>query len=247
MLEVRGLTAFYKHTQAIFDVNFTLDDARCLALVGTNGAGKTTTIRSILGLVQTGGEVLIDGAQCDHLPTHRRVREHKIAVVHEGRGLFPRMTVRENLLVGLQPSEQAGIDDALTLFPMLKPRLSETVSNLSGGQQQMVALGRAVARRPRLLLLDEPSLGLAPVIVDEIYGYLERLRETGLTMLIVEQSIDRAAGFADELCLIRIGRSIMTVAASDTVAVRGLVGIAFEHGQQGGEARIAVSENGGTV
>jgi branched-chain amino acid transport system ATP-binding protein len=230
MLELESLQAWYGRTQALFDVTFVLDEGQCLALVGANGAGKTTTIRSILGLIQTRGKVSFDGDQLERRATHDRVRRHGIAVVPEGRGLFSRLTVRENLVAGLSRRQLEGVDSALDLFPVLRDRLNENVTNLSGGQQQMVALARAMAKRPRLLLLDEPSLGLAPAIVDEIYRFLGAMRETGMTMLLVEQSIVRARDFADQLCLVKTGRSVMSVPSGDHEAVDRLGRAAFDEG-----------------
>ncbi len=227
MLELTALRAWYGRTQALFDVSLSLGAGECLALVGTNGAGKTTIVRSVLGLIRTEGAVRLDGEDLSRLATPQRVRRHRIGVVHEGRGLFPRMTVRENILVGQPAAQRRRLDSALELFPALCDRLGETVALLSGGQQQMVALARAVVQQPRLLLLDEPSLGLAPIIVDEIYGYLAKLRATGLTMLLVEQSIARAGAFAGRLCLIRSGRSVMTADSRDPAAAAELVRLAF--------------------
>jgi len=227
MLEVSGLMAWYGATQALFDVSLTLEAGECLALVGTNGAGKTTIIRAILGLIRTEGTVRIEGADVSRAPTPLRVRRHGVGVVHEGRGLFPRMTVQENILVGQPRAHRRRLDAAVDLFPALRTRLGDPVALLSGGQQQMVALARVVVQQPRLLLLDEPSLGLAPAIVDEIYAYLAQLRATGLTMLLVEQSIARASGFAGRLCLIRSGRSAMVVDGTDQDQVDGLVRVAF--------------------
>lgn len=207
MLEVSSVAAWYQRTQALFDVSFRVEKGQCLALVGTNGAGKTTIIRSLLGLVKTAGRILIDGEEIQRIPTAKRVRSFGISTIHEGRGLFPELTVRENILVGQPTSSRARLDEALTVFPTLTKRLNEKVSLLSGGQQQMVAISRAIVQRPRLLLLDEPSLGLAPSIVDEIYNYLKQLRGTGLTIVLVEQNIARVASLADAACLIRTGHS----------------------------------------
>jgi len=234
MLEVRALKAWYARTQALFDASFRLAAGGCLALVGTNGAGKTTTIRAVLGLIRTEGEIVIEGEGAGRLATWQRVRAHGIAVVHEGRGLLKRLSVFENIVVGLPRAAHGRLDDALDLFPALRSRLREPVSLLSGGQQQMVALARAVAKRPRLLLLDEPSLGLAPAIVDEIYAHLVTLRRAGLTMLLVEQSIARAQAISDELCLLQTGRSVLTVPAADRQGVAALVARAFE--ENGGHA-----------
>ena len=227
MLEVEHLRAWYGHTQALFDVSFRLPTGGCVALVGTNGAGKTTTLKAVLGLVQSQGSVRIDGQEVSGKHTHRRIRDHSVAVVHEGRGLLKDLTVRENLVVGNKLASRKGVGAAVDLFPALKDRLSERVSNLSGGQQQMVALGRAVLRQPKYVLLDEPSLGLAPSVVDEIYRYLTVLRETGLTMLLVEQSVPRATSIADRLCLLRTGASALDVDARDPVAVEHLMVTAF--------------------
>jgi branched-chain amino acid transport system ATP-binding protein len=231
MLELDHITAWYGRTQALFDVSLSLQAGHCLALVGTNGAGKTTTIRAVLGLIRTAGAIRIGGESSERLATAKRVRRHRIASVHEGRGLLKRLSVFENIVVGLPRNAYDRLDEALDLFPALKSRLTEPVTLLSGGQQQMVALARAVVERPKLLLLDEPSLGLAPGIVDEIYGHLGKLRASGLTMLLVEQNIARARDFADELCLVQTGRSAFTVRADNEAAVAGLMELAFNQNE----------------
>ncbi|MEU7176414.1 MULTISPECIES: ABC transporter ATP-binding protein [Micromonospora] len=221
------MKAWYGRTQALFGVDLTVAPGETVALVGTNGAGKTTTLRAILGAVRTEGAVQVDGVDISDTPTHRRVADHRIAIVHEGRGLLSQLTVLENLTVGASRVQRSRIDDVLDLFPMLRDRLYQRVSLLSGGQQQMVALGRALLRDPKYLLLDEPGLGLAPVVIEEIYGYIAELCSRGMGVLLVEQSVTRAAGVADELVLLRVGAVDRIVDTDSKAHVDQLVADAF--------------------
>jgi branched-chain amino acid transport system ATP-binding protein len=228
VLALDSVEAWYGHTQALFGVDLSLPPGRTVALVGTNGAGKSTTLRALLGAVRTRGSVTVDGTEISRLPTHRRVNDHGIAVVHEGRGLLGQLSVLENLLVGASRSERQRLDDVFDLFPALRDRTHQKVSVLSGGQQQMVALGRALLRSPQYLLLDEPALGLAPVVIDEIYGYIAQLCSGGMAVLLVEQSVTRAATVANELVLVKVGRVDRAVSTSDPHAVDQLVADAFD-------------------
>lgn len=228
MLTLNGLTAWYGSTQALFGIDLEVARGETVALVGTNGSGKTTTLRAILGQLKTGGIVRIDDKDLQSVATHRRVRDFGIAIVHEGRGLLTGLTVRENLVVGADRTERARLDEVLALFPALSGRLGQNVSLLSGGQQQMVALGRAFLRRPAYLLMDEPALGLAPAIISEIYRSVADLCSSGMGVVLVEQSVSRAAEVADRLCLLRVGRISRTVATGDPHAVDELVAEAFD-------------------
>ncbi len=227
MLRISSLRAWYGSTQALFGVDFEVDTGGAIALVGTNGAGKTTTVRAIAGLVRAEGRIELDGVDLSKLPAHLRARDHGLAVVHEGRGLFYRMTVRDNILVGAPRPAPDAVDEVLEIFPDLRARLDERVANLSGGQQQFVALARAVARRPTLLLLDEPGLGLAPILAEEIYQYLAKIRSLGMTTVLVEQSVLRARSFADRLVLISGGRTQRSVDSHDAEAVEALISASF--------------------
>lgn len=218
MLTVEALQAWYGRTQALFDVSFEVSEGETLGLIGANGAGKSTVIRSIIGTIRTRGRISLDGAECGRMPAHQRVRKHGIAVLHEGRGLFQQLSVKDNLLVGLRSGHQA-LDPVMKLFPELSERLDVVASDLSGGEQQMVALGRCVLRRPRLLLLDEPSLGLAPIVVDRIYEALAAMRTEGMAIIVVEQDIPRVAGFADRLCHIHMGVAAVVVDSGDASGV----------------------------
>ena len=230
MLEVRGLKAWYGHTQALFGVDLSVADGETVALVGTNGAGKSTTVGAIAGSVRSDGVVEYRGADIGSERSYRRARMG-MRLVPENRGLFWHMTVEENLDLGRAVDGQSGdVDEIYETFPLLRERRRNQASDLSGGEQQMLAIARALLGRPVFLMLDEPSLGLAPRLVDQVYERLARLKATGLTMLLVEQSIHRAQTLADRLCLIRTGEVVATVSASDDRAVYRLTAQALGYG-----------------
>ena len=220
MLEVRGLNAFYGQSQALHEVDFALDEGRIVTLLGANGAGKTTTLRALCGMVRLSGELRFDGKSLLGRATEDIVRLG-IAHVPEGRGTFVRMTVEENLQLGaVVRRDRAGIsrdiEQVYAHFPRLKERRSQAAGTLSGGEQQMLAVGRALMPRPRLMLLDEPSFGLAPLIVEELFEILRRLnRELGVAMLLVEQNAALALDLADHAYLLETGRIVTAGPASE--------------------------------
>jgi branched-chain amino acid transport system ATP-binding protein len=220
MLEARGLSAFYGGNQALYGVNFALDDGNIVTLLGANGAGKTTTLRALCGMVRLDGEVRFDGRPLQGRATEDIVRLG-IAHVPEGRGTFVRMTVEENLQLGaMVRRDRAGIsrdiEQVYAHFPRLKERRAQAAGTLSGGEQQMLAVGRALMLRPRLMLLDEPSFGLAPLIVEELFEILRRLnRELGVAMLIVEQNAALALDLADHAYLLETGHIVMAGPADE--------------------------------
>lgn len=233
MLRVESLRAWYGFTQALFDVSFDVDEGETVALVGTNGAGKTTILRAISGLLRTEGTILLAGRHLDQLPAHARFRDRGLGLVPEGRGLFPDMTVRENLTVGLGREALQDLPMIFDLFPVIAERINNRASLLSGGQQQMVAVARAVLRRPRVLMLDEPSLGLAPVAVEEVYRLLRQLRDAQhTTTILVEQSVPLARLLADRLLLVRIGQIDGSADARDEAAVTAIIKGAFGDQEQ---------------
>ena len=213
MLQVASLDAFYGESQALFGVNLAFDDARVCTLLGANGAGKTTVLRALCGMVRTAGDIRFDGKRISGWATEDIVRLG-IAHVPEGRGTFLGVTVEENLQLGaITRRDRAGIaadiERVYEHFPPLKQRRSQQAGTLSGGEQQMLAVGRALMLRPRLMLLDEPSLGLAPLVVGQLFAILRRVnRETGVAMLIVEQSAALALKLADYAYLIETGRIV---------------------------------------
>ena len=214
MLEIADLEAFYGEQQALFGVGFNLEAGHVRTLLGANGAGKTTVLRALCGIVRTGGEIRFDGKSINGWATEDIVRLG-VAHVPEGRGTFVRLTVEENLRLGAitrrdHAAIAADIEQIYHHFPRLKERRTQQAGLLSGGEQQMLAVGRGLMLRPRLMLLDEPSFGLAPLVVEELFGILREVnRDTGVAMLIVEQNAALALELAEHAYLLETGRIVM--------------------------------------
>ena len=206
MLELRSVTAGYGRTTVLRDVSLSVPEGRIAALLGPNGAGKTTLMRTAAGLMRPSeGVILIRGEDHTRSPAHARARAG-VMLIPEGRGIFRGLTVRENLRMQVPPKDkQASIDAGIEAFPILGERLGQTAGTMSGGQQQMLALARCFIARPRLVLLDEVSMGLAPQLIDEIFAALDGLAQSGVALLLVEQYVSKALQFADEVHLLRRG------------------------------------------
>ena len=209
LLETRGLTAFYRDFQALFGVDVMLDAGETLAIVGANGAGKSSLMRSISGVLPNGAQqILFEGRPIGALAAPQ-VMALGIAMVPEGRRLFPSLSVEENLLIGRYGRSTKGhwsLETSYRLFPVLQERRNNPGTALSGGQQQMVAIGRALMSNPRVLLCDELSLGLAPVVIRDIYAAFPAIRESGASIIVVEQDIGQAMKVADRLYCMMEGR-----------------------------------------
>lgn len=223
MLTLEGVDTFYGDLQALHDVSLEVRAGELVALVGANAAGKTTTLRVISGtLGARGGRVVWDGQDLAAVPAHSRVARG-IVQVPEGRRLFPFMTVRENLLLGAHaPSARADQDRSLEyvlrLFPVLEERTAQLAGSLSGGEQQMCAIGRALMARPRLLMLDEPTLGIAPVLVQRIFETVAAINRDGVTVLLVEQNVRRALALANRAVVLENGRVVLAGPARELLA-----------------------------
>ena len=210
MLELRSVRAGYGSFQALFDVSLEVRRAEAVGVIGPNGAGKTTLMRVISGLIRpTAGSIVMEGTDLVAIPAHRIV-ETGIAHVPENRRLFPRMSVEDNLRMGgfmpaARPKFRPRLDFVYELFPRLRERRLQLAGTLSGGEQQMCAIGRALMSDPRLLLLDEPSAGLAPVIVQQLFELLGRIRAAGLTVLIVEQNVQQVLRVVDRAYVLEAG------------------------------------------
>ncbi|PHP66700.1 ABC transporter ATP-binding protein [Zhengella mangrovi] len=217
-LETRALTASYGDFQALFGVDIALEAGETIAIIGANGAGKTTLLRSITGILRNGADqVLFDGKPIGTASPPEIVR-HGIAMVPEGRRLFPSLTVEENLLIGRYGRKAEGLwnlDTVYDLFPVLRQRRNSPGTALSGGQQQMVAIGRALMSNPRVLLCDEISLGLAPVIIRDIYAAFPRIRQSGAAIVVVEQDIGQALKVADRVYCMMEGRVTLSGKPAD--------------------------------
>jgi len=208
LLEVEDLRVRYGAVEAVHGVSFTVNGGEVTALIGANGAGKSSTLAAISGLVATQGRIRFDGRDIAGAPPHVIVRA---GVVHvpEGREVLAQMTVEENLLMGLRRRDRAELASAYERFPILRERRSLLAGTLSGGEQQMLAIARALLARPRVLLLDEPSLGLAPLVVKRVFETLADLKAQGVTMLLVEQNALRALHLAERAYVMELGRIVM--------------------------------------
>jgi branched-chain amino acid transport system ATP-binding protein len=219
LLEVRNLHAGYGETRVLHGIDFAVEQGGVTALLGANGAGKTTTLRAICGMLRRSGEIRLGGERIDAVATEDIVRRG-VAHVPDGRGTFLELTVEENLRLGAYTRpKQAALADIRHMFdyfPRLQQRLHQQAGTLSGGEQQMLAIARALVLRPRLLLLDEPSFGLAPLIVAEIFVILRRIRaEEGVSILLVEQNASLALDFADHAYLLETGRIVVAGRAEE--------------------------------
>ncbi len=216
MLEIAALSHFYGKHQALADLSLDIAGGEIVAILGANGAGKSTLLKSIAGLITAapGARITFEGADLTALPAHLIV-ERGIALVPEGRGVFGELTVAENLQLGAYPAraragEAERLAQVLALFPRLTERMAQAVRTMSGGEQQMVAIGRALMSNPRLLLLDEPSLGLSPLLSREVFRALTQIRAGGVSVLLVEQNARASLDIADRVYLIEQGRNAGT-------------------------------------
>jgi branched-chain amino acid transport system ATP-binding protein len=214
LLELRGVEVAYGDLPALRGVSLSVEAGETLSVVGANGAGKTTMLRAISGLMRPrAGQILLDGERLDRLPSHAIV-EHGVVQVPEGRKIFPSLTVLENLELGSYiPAAKArrreGLDRVFALFPRLKERDRQAAGTMSGGEQQMLAIGRALMARPRVLMLDEPSLGLAPIIVKEIFRIIGEINRLGTTVLLVEQNTRQALALSRRGYVLENGRVVL--------------------------------------
>ncbi|MDX1437911.1 MAG: ABC transporter ATP-binding protein [Anaerolineales bacterium] len=220
MLEVKEIHTYYGNIHALRGISLTVDEGEVVTLIGANGAGKTTTLRSITGLLQPRqGEIYLEGENLAQYQAHEIVYKG-VAMVPEGRGVFARLTVSENLDMGAYSrQDNSEIDSDLeyvfTLFPRLKERRNQVAGTLSGGEQQMLATARALMARPRLLLMDEPSMGLAPILVESIFETIEAINKEGTTVLLVEQNAQMALSVAHRGYVLQTGEVVLSDSAKE--------------------------------
>jgi branched-chain amino acid transport system ATP-binding protein len=221
LLSVRGLTAAYRGLRALHGIDLHVARGEIVAVVGANGAGKSTLLRAIAGQMPTGGSITFDGANLTRLPAHK-INRLGAVLVPEGRRLFARLSVEDNLRLGAYARRGADRFKPLALvfelFPRLRERLPQRAETLSGGEQQMLAIGRALMTNPRLLMLDEPSQGIMPRLVDDILDAVQRIRTLGVTILIVEQRLVETLAIADRAYVLQTGRVVMSGSAASIVA-----------------------------
>jgi branched-chain amino acid transport system ATP-binding protein len=220
LLSVKDLRVFYKKAEAVKGVSFFVDEGTLVSIIGANGAGKTTILKTLSGLLRaTSGEISFDGKRIDKTPVDRIVKMG-IAQVPAGRKLFPQLSVMENLSAGAYTINNHSevnslLEDVFKHFPRLKERINQRAGSLSGGEQQMLAIGRALMCKPRLLVMDEPSLGLSPIMVQEIGSIIKTMKEAGKTILLVEQNANLALKLADRTYVLELGKVVLEGKSAD--------------------------------
>ena len=223
LLEVKDLQVYYGVIQALKGISFEVNEGEIVTLIGANGAGKTTTMQSIMGLIPAQhGTVTYDGQNISHMPGHKIV-QLGMTQVPEGRRIFQELTVYENLLMGAysvkdKSHTKQDIESIYERFPRLAERKSQVAGTLSGGEQQMLAMGRAMMCHPRLLMLDEPSMGLSPLLVDEVFDIIEDFRDSGTTILLVEQNANKALNICDRAYVLENGKLVLTGTGAELLA-----------------------------
>jgi len=218
LLKVDNINVYYGSIHAIRDISFHVDEGEIVTLIGANGAGKSTTLNCIAGLLKSDtGSIMFDGQDLSRIPGFKIVNKG-LSLVPEGRRIFLQMTVEENLQMGAYSkpeSEAEGLERAYSLFPRLKERRTQVAGTLSGGEQQMLAMGRALMSKPRLMMLDEPSMGLSPILVEQIFDIIKNLNDEGTTILLVEQNAAAALDVADRAYVMETSRIVMEGKASE--------------------------------
>jgi len=223
MLEVRNLKTGYNGMQVVHNVSFSVNNGNMVALLGSNGAGKTTTLRAITGALPImGGDILYEGKSIRGIPTHKIV-EMGICMIPEGRHLFGKLSVRDNLVMGAylkKDKEQVSqlLDEVFSLLPRVKERQKQIAETLSGGEQQMVAIARGLMSDPKLLILDEPSLGLMPILVEQVFGFVKEISKSGTTIIIVEQNATATLEICDYAYVMQNGETVLEGLGKDLLA-----------------------------
>ena len=223
MLKVNGINVFYGDLQVLWDVTFEVKEKEILVLVGANGAGKSTTLKTISSLLTpASGTIEFNGMRLDHLPPNKII-EQGIVHVPEGRRLFPEMSVEENLIMGslygeAKAKRNGTMDHVYSLFPRLEERRKQMAGTLSGGEQQMLAVVRGLMSRPKLMMFDEPSLGLAPILVQDIFDLIKKINQEGVTILLVEQNVTQTLAMCDRAYVLENGRNVLEGTGKELMA-----------------------------
>ncbi len=225
LLEVNDINVYYGSIHAIKGISFNVEQGEIISLIGANGAGKSTTLKTVSGIMRTKtGHISFDGNDITHIDPYKLV-SHGMAHVPEGRRIFLNLTVEENLEMGAYTCPKnlkSGLDDVYHRFPRLKHRKKQVAGTLSGGEQQMLAIGRALMSKPKLMMLDEPSMGLAPILVEQIFDIIKELHKSGTTILLVEQNAEMSLSISDRAYVLESGRIVLTgtgdeLASSDSI------------------------------